>query len=154
MTSSSIVKHILGDLDVRMPLFRGTKKRWLLLVTGMLLSSILLAACGENSPSILNTAGPVANSESFVFWVILIIATVVFVGVEGMLIFSSWRFRERPNAPAPQQSHGNLRVELIWTVIPALILFVVLIFTIRGLIEVAPENQPGGPTEVVRAIGD
>ncbi len=138
---------------MRMPLFRGTKKRWLLLVTGMLLSSILLAACGENSPSILNTAGPVANSESFVFWVVLIIATVVFVGVEGMLIFSSWRFRERPNSPPPQQSHGNLRVELIWTVLPALILFVVLIFTIRGLIEVAPENQPGGPTEVVRAIG-
>jgi cytochrome c oxidase subunit 2 len=138
---------------VRMPLFRGTKKRWLLLVTGMLLSSILLAACGENSPSILNTAGPVAASESFVFWVILIIATVVFVGVEAMLIYSAWRYRERPNSPTPRQSHGNVRVELIWTVIPAVILFVVLIFTIRGLIEVAPENQPSGPTEVVRAVG-
>jgi cytochrome c oxidase subunit 2 len=138
---------------VRMPLFRGTKKRWLLLVTGMLLSSVLLAACGENSPSILETHGPVAQSESFLFWVILIIATVVFVGVESMLIYSAWRYRERPNAPTPVQSHGNLRVELIWTVIPALILFVVLVYTIRGLIEVAPENQPGGPTEVVRAIG-
>ncbi|HEV2660517.1 MAG TPA: cytochrome c oxidase subunit II, partial [Ktedonobacteraceae bacterium] len=136
-----------------MPLFRGTKKRWLLLVTGTLLSSILLAACGENSPSILNTAGPVARSESFLFWVILAIATVVFVGVEIMLIYSAWRYRERPNSPTPRQSHGNIRIELIWTVIPAVILFVVLIFTLRGLIEVAPENQPSGPTEVVRAVG-
>ncbi len=138
---------------MRMPLFRGTKKRWLLLVTGMLLSSILLAACGEDSPSTLNTAGPVAASESLLFWVILIIATVVFVGVESMLIYSSWRYRERPNSPTPRQSHGNVRVELVWTVIPAVILFVVLIITIRSLIEVAPENQPSGPTEVVRAVG-
>src|SRR5258708_38303730 len=105
-----MANHFLGDLDVRMPLFRGTKKRWLLLVTGMLLSSILFAACSESSPSILSTSGPVANRESFIFWVILIIASVVFVGVEGMLIYSSWKFRERPNAPIPRQNHGNLRV--------------------------------------------
>ena len=135
---------------MRMPLFRGTKKRWLLLVTGMLLSSILLAACGENSPSILNTAGPVAASESFVFWVILIIATVVFVGVEAMLIYSAWRYRERPNSPTPRQSHGNVRVELIWTVIPAVILFVVLIFTIRGLIEVPRRIQRVGGEASIR----
>ena len=137
---------------MRTPLFRGTK-RWLLIVTGLLLSSILLAACGENSPSILDTHGPIARSESFVFWVILLIATLVFVGVEGMLVYSIIRFRERPGMPNPRQIHGNNTLEALWTIIPAVILFIVLFFTIRGLFEVAPSSQPAGPTVNVEAVG-
>jgi cytochrome c oxidase subunit 2 len=125
-----------------MPYFRGTK-RWLILVAGMFLSSILLAACGENSPSILNTAGPVAGSESGVFYAILIIATIVFVAVEAILVFSIFRFRERPGSPTPRQLHGSTKVEVAWTVIPAVILFIVLGYTIRGLFEVAtPSGLP------------
>ncbi|MBV9259453.1 MAG: cytochrome c oxidase subunit II, partial [Ktedonobacteraceae bacterium] len=139
---------------MRMPLFRGTKKRWPILIVGALLSSLLLTACGENSPTILNTYGPVARSESFVFWVILIIATVIFVGVEAALIYSSWKFRERPGAPTPRQLHGNTTLEVAWTAAPALVLLVVLVFTIRGLWEVSPDNRPtSGPTLTVEAIG-
>jgi len=126
---------------VRTPLFRGTK-RWGLLGTCLLLSSILLSACGENSPSILNTYGPVAHSESYVFWVILVIASIVFVGVEGMLLYSIFKFRERPGMPHPRQNHGNLKIEIIWTIVPMIVLFVVLFFTVQGLLQVAPENQP------------
>src|SRR6266700_1038998 len=135
-----------------MPLFRGTK-RWLILVTGMLLSSILLAACGENSPSILSPAGPVASSESGVFYAILIIATIVFVAVEGVLIFSIIRFRERLGASTPKQLHGNTKIEMIWTIVPAIILFIVLGYTIRGLFEVAtPPNDPGQKSITVTAF--
>jgi cytochrome c oxidase subunit 2 len=125
-----------------MPLFRGAK-RWLIMITGLLMSSILLVACGENSPSILNPAGPVASSESGVFYVILIIATIIFVGVEGILIFSIFKYRERPGMPTPPQMHGSMKVEIIWTVLPAIILFVVLGYTIKGLFEVAtpPANE-------------
>ncbi|HZR39114.1 MAG TPA: cytochrome c oxidase subunit II transmembrane domain-containing protein, partial [Ktedonobacteraceae bacterium] len=97
-----------------MPVFRRTK-RWLLLLTGLLLSSILLAACGENSPSILDTHGPVAANESFVFWVILAIASIIFVFVEGWLIFAIVRYRGRPDSPNPRQIHGNMKIEIIWT---------------------------------------
>lgn len=137
---------------MRMPLFRGAK-RWMIVLTGMLLASILLSACGENSPSILDTAGPVAEREGFVFWVILIIATIIFVLVESMLIFSIIRFRERPGMANPPQIHGSLRIEILWTVIPAFILFIVLGFTIQGLFAVAPSARPAGPTVEVEAIG-
>ena len=138
---------------MRTPLFRGTK-RWLLLVTSMLLFSILFVACGQgNPPSILDTAGPIAASEGFVFWTILIIATIVFVVVEAILIFFIIRYRGRPGASAPRQVHGNTTVEIIWTVLPALFLIVVLIFTVRGLFEVAPDARPSGVTVDVEAIG-
>src|SRR5207248_4176634 len=82
-------------------------RRWGIVLSAMLMSSILLAACGESSPSILNPQGPVANQESNLFWFILIVATIVFVIVEGLLIYSIVRFRERPNMPLPRQGNGS-----------------------------------------------
>ncbi|GCE18093.1 cytochrome c oxidase subunit 2 [Dictyobacter kobayashii] len=88
---------------------------------------------------------------------ILGISIVIFVLVEGILIFSILRYRERPGTPNPFQNHGNLKLELVWTVIPTLVLFVILFFTIRGLLYVAPENEPAAtaaqPRIEVTAIG-
>ncbi len=138
---------------MRMPLFRGTKKRWPALAGGALLFSLLFSAC-DTPNSILSTNGPVAESETFIFWVILVIAAIIFVGVEGALIYSSWRFRERPGTPTPRQLHGNTTLEVAWTAAPAIVLLVVLVFTIRGLWQVAPENRPTNlKTQVVEAIG-
>ena len=138
---------------MRMPFSRGVR-RWTPLLAATLLSPVLLTACGENSPSILNTAGPVAASESFVFWWILVIATIVFVGVERLLVFSIIRFRERPGMGNPRQIHGNLTLEFAWTLAPMLILFIVLFFTIRGLFQVAPDAEPvSANTVTVEAIG-
>nr|BBH90419.1 cytochrome c oxidase subunit II [Thermosporothrix sp. COM3] len=134
---------------MRKPVFRGTKP---LALTGVLLalSTILLAACG-GSPSTLDPAGPIAGRESNVFWLLLIIAAIIFVGVEGMLIYSIFRFRERPDSPPAPQWHGNLKVEIIWTVLPAILLGVILFITIQGLFDVAKE--PEGKTVEVTAYG-
>jgi cytochrome c oxidase subunit II len=75
-------------------------------------------------------AWPVApasdNAEliSQLFWFTLILATVVFVLVEGLLIYSSLRFRRRAPLPLrePPQIHGNTRLEVMWATVPALIL--------------------------------
>jgi cytochrome c oxidase subunit 2 len=134
--------------------FSRGMKRWGPLAAAVLLSPLLLTACGENSPSILNTAGPVAARESDVFWAILVIATIVFVCVEGMLVYSIFRFRERPGMGNPRQIHGDIRLEMAWTIIPMLILFIVLFYTIRGLFQVAPEaEQITSNTVTVEAIG-
>jgi len=134
---------------VRMPLFRGTK-RWVVIVAAMLLSSLLLSACGENSPSVLNTFGPNAAKEANLFWFTLIVATIVFVVVEGVLLYSIFRYRERPNSPNPKQIHGNTTVEIIWTVAPSIFLFIVLgatIFTMFGL-----SNLGGGNKVEVKVV--
>jgi len=116
----------------------------------LLLASLLLSACGENSPSILDTHGPVAASEAGLFWFILVVATIVFVAVEGLLIWSIIRYRERPNAPMPKQTHGNNRVELIWTIVPSIFLFAVLIGTIYTMFGL---SQPAGQALNVRVVG-
>jgi cytochrome c oxidase subunit 2 len=137
---------------VRMPVFRRTKRR-LLVLTGLLLSSILFAACSEPA-SILDVAGPVADSERTMFYIVIVIAAIVFIGVEGALIYSVVRFRARPDTPNPRQLHGDMRLELLWTVIPSFILLIILVFTIRGLVQVAPEAEPTDGKKVnVVAVG-
>lgn len=137
---------------MRMPVFRRTK-RGLCVLIGLLLSSILFAACSEPA-SILDTAGPVANSERVMFYVILVLAVIVFVGVDGALIYAIMRFRGRPNSPNPRQIHGNMTLELVWTVIPSFLLLILLVTTINILVQVAPEAEPTtGPKINVTAIG-
>jgi cytochrome c oxidase subunit 2 len=127
-------------------------KRWGIISIAILLSSVLLAACGGNSPSILDTHGPVAAKEAGLFWFILVVATFVFVVVEGVLIVSIVRFRERPNAPEPRQLHGNNTIEIMWTVAPSLFLFAVLIGTIYTMFNLT--NISGqGRTEEITVVG-
>ena len=130
-----------------MPKFRGVK-RWTTIVAALLLSSILLAACGENSPSILNPQGPVASKEAGLFWFILVVATIVFVAVEGVLIYSIIRFRERPNMPNPRQLHGNNTIELAWTIAPSIFLFAVLIGTIYTMFNLGNISGQGRTLEI------
>ena len=58
------------------------------------------------------------------FWFTLVLATIVFILVEGLLIYSSLRFRRRTPLPTlePPQIHGNTRLEVMWATVPALIL--------------------------------
>ena len=65
-----------------------------------------------------------AEIISQLFWFTLVLATIVFVLVEGLLIYSSLRFRRRAPLPLhePPQIHGNTRLEVMWATVPALIL--------------------------------
>ncbi len=116
-----------------------------------LTSAALLAGCGENSPSILNPKGPEANREAFLFWFILVVATIVFVLVTSALLYSVIRFRDRPGAAPARQVSGHTGLEIAWTIVPSVVLFIVLGVTIGTMFALA---QPQGkPTINVTAIG-
>ena len=73
---------------------------------------------------VVNPASGNADLLSQLFWFTLVLAGVVFVLVEGLLIYSSLRFRRRAGAALrePPQIHGNTRLEVMWAIVPALIL--------------------------------
>jgi cytochrome c oxidase subunit II len=63
------------------------------------------------------------------FW----IAVVVFVLVQGLVIYAAVRFRAKDgDETLPVQVHGNTRLEIFWTVIPALILAAIAVPTVQG----------------------
>lgn len=70
-------------------------------------------------------------------------AVGVFVLVEGALLYAIFRFRGKPDDPEPRQIHGNTAIEIIWTVVPALILAAIAVPTVRGIFET--NAIPKGP---------
>jgi cytochrome c oxidase subunit II len=113
---------------------------------------LALAGCGEtNGANFLNPAGPQAEQEAGLFWVILWLATGIFVVVTGALLYSVIRFRARPGSPPARQISGNSALELAWTIVPSIVLLVILVVTINTLF--VGLAKPEQEAFTVQAIG-
>src|SRR6185436_15629501 len=81
---------------------------------------------GTFTPSILPAQ---ASAESVqtdnLFHILLVIGGAVFLLVQGLLVYSIWRFRAKPGETGDGiNMHGNTTLEVVWTLIPAVIVFV------------------------------
>jgi cytochrome c oxidase subunit II len=113
--------------------------------------ALALAGCRQDLPqNSLAPAGEVAREIDGLFWLVLWIAVGVFVLVQGLLIFAMIRFRYRRGRDTPVQVHGNNRLEVMWTVIPALILAGIAVPTVSTIFGLAA--RPDDPVEI-RVIG-
>ena len=63
----------------------------------------------------------------FVFW----LTTIIMVAVEILLVWFLIKYRHRNNGRKAIYSHGNTKLEMIWTIIPAIILIVLALWTKR-----------------------
>jgi cytochrome c oxidase subunit 2 len=76
------------------------------------------------------SGGPIKDAISsfntLVFW--MMVAITIFVAV--LLAYAMWRFRASAN-PNPSQTSHNTALEIVWTVVPVLILVVIAIPSFR-----------------------
>src|SRR3981081_2445182 len=65
-----------------------------------------------------------AEKISTLYDVLLIASVPVFVLVETVVLYSVWKFRMRPGEEQKDGPpiHGNTRLEVIWTAVPAVLL--------------------------------
>ncbi len=75
---------------------------------------------------------PNANQIKSLYDIVLYVAAIVAVLVEGALVYSVWRFRAK-RSPVAAQIHGNTRLEIAWTVAAAAILVVLTVVTFTKL---------------------
>jgi cytochrome c oxidase subunit 2 len=87
-------------------------------------------------------ASPQARAISDHFILVLILAGVVFVIVEGLLIYVLLRFRARSGDPEPRPIFENQRIEITWTAIPLVVVAIlfVLMLPVMGVAENAPPD--------------
>ncbi|HZD11097.1 MAG TPA: cytochrome c oxidase subunit II, partial [Candidatus Binatia bacterium] len=106
--------------------------------------TLLLSAC-QASPTFLNPASPIAGNVANLYKIILGLALVVFVLVEGALILIVVRDRRRPgDDELPEQIHGNMRLEIVWTAIPILLVIFLFGMTVQTANSIsAPRPQSG-----------
>ncbi|MTA10696.1 MAG: hypothetical protein F2527_07300, partial [Actinobacteria bacterium] len=100
-----------------------------------------LASCARDAPQdTWQPAGPNAeridNLQRPVFYVAGVVGVIVFLAV-GWAI---WRYRDRGQA-IPEQTHGKPVVEIVLTVIPALILLGVAIPTAGTIFKLAKTSD-------------
>lgn len=87
--------------------------------------ALFATACGGNHPlDTLNPEGPAARSIDNLLNVVLAVAGVVFVFVNVGVLVCAIKFRQRKGEEDvfPVQVHGNHKLELGWTIAPAVLL--------------------------------
>ena len=80
-----------------------------------------------------------------------VLGVAVGVAVFAITAYIMVRFRYRPDQPEPAQVHGNTTLELAWTLIPAVLLAIIAIPTVRQVF--ASHREPPPNALVVEAIG-
>jgi cytochrome c oxidase subunit 2 len=107
-------------------------RRWL-----PVLAAVLAAACSPDHypQTALRPISDFARIGDGIQTQTLYWATGVFVLVEGALLYAIFRFRGKPTDAEPPQVHGNTTIEIVWTVIPALILAFIAVPTVRGIFQ-------------------
>ncbi len=128
-----------------------------LIVVGALISLRYLSPAADlaqpytfQTPSVMAPASEEAAKVRDLFVFILVMALVVFVVVEGLLLYAIYTFRNRPVEQVPQIL-GNTKLEIAWTAAPAVILAAILALTLQTMAETrAPAS---GDFVRVTAIG-
>ena len=94
------------------------------------LLAVGLAGCASQSPSVFRTAGASAHDIAVLTYTMFAILSAVLITVWSLLAWVLIRYRERPDREA-SQTRGNTRIEVIWTVIPAIIVAVLFALTMQ-----------------------
>ena len=94
--------------------------------------------------------GPLARSIADLYWLMFGAAIVVLAIVVGALVVAGIRFRERPGHQA-RQYHGNNLLELIWTVVPTLMVISFSVLSFQRLTLV--NDVDSGAAMTIQAIG-
>jgi cytochrome c oxidase subunit II len=111
----------------------------------VLVVAAALAGCSdnENGQNSLDPSGPDADKILDLFTPFFWVAVVIGVLVIGGTIYAALKFREKPGEDrSPKQVHGNTVLEISWTIIPALILAVMAVFTIPVIFDL--NERPTG----------
>ncbi|HEU4324827.1 MAG TPA: cytochrome c oxidase subunit II [Roseiflexaceae bacterium] len=106
-------------------------RRGLQAAAALALAALVLTGCNTSPMTTLDPAGTHAQNILDLLIPVAWAALGVFLVVEGILIYSVIKFRRRDDNAMPVQVHGNTRIEVMWTIAPALIVLVIAVLTFR-----------------------
>ena len=119
----------------------------------LVFGGLFAASCSSNLPqSSLNPKSVEAGQIHQLWNLVFGISIAVFVVVEAALVYAIIRFRKRPgDETEPKQIHGNTRLEIAWSIIPAVVLALVAVPTLQTLFDLT--RPPEGDFLRVEVIG-
>ena len=116
------------------------KSSWMTALKGLVFASFAMMVAGAASAAepaawqlgLQEPAGSIAEKADSLHNLLLVVITAISVFVLGLLVYVCWRYRASANPVASKTSH-NTTIEILWTVIPVLILVVIAVPSFRLL---------------------
>src|SRR5580704_12515760 len=129
----------------------------IVILTGVLLAAraCLASSPGDHPiPSIFDPRSTPAESIRDHSYFVLAITGLIFSVVIILLVYAVVKFRDKPATAGrePAQVYGSTQIELAWTIIPVLIVFVLFLATARVIHAIEDARKPATAVEVT-AIG-
>ncbi|MBT6164823.1 MAG: cytochrome c oxidase subunit II [Phycisphaerae bacterium] len=119
-----------------------------LFVTFVMLGTSLAVASPQNL-NMFNPVSPAATPIRDLFFLVFGVIGVIFLITEGALILSIFKFRSTgKETKEPPQMYGSNPIELAWTVVPVLIVFVLFLVTTRSIYSLDMQEPPEGALRV------
>jgi cytochrome c oxidase subunit II len=138
----------------------GTLVAGLIIVVIVAVVVGVLAAAGITPQRALDSFFPVGGGTPVtdravatrqLYDIVFVIGAVIFMVVEGLIVFTVFRYRRKPGDDTlPAQTHGNNLVEVIWTAIPTVIVLFMFVTSWQTLNTV--EAKAATPNVFVRAV--
>ena len=123
-----------------------------LLALVALAAGVLLPVVSADSPySTVSPQSPQGDDIQWLYKLIFYLSLIVFIGVQVAIVYTVLRYRRRHNDERPEQLHGNKTIEIIWTVVPAIVLLAIFIPTVRTIYAHADQAENGNFTVEVYA---
>ncbi len=94
-------------------------------------------------------ATKIAQEQGWLHWFMLIICTVIFVAVFGVMFYSIWKHRKSVGHK-PASFHESVKVEIAWTVIPFVI---VILMALPATKAVVAQKDTSNADLTIKATG-
>lgn len=119
-------------------------KKWRLMSLFTILA-LVLAGCGEPFISTLQPAGEVADQQYFLMILSTLIMVVVVVVVSFIFVFVIVKYRRSKlgDDHIPKQVEGNRNLEILWTVIPIILLLILVVPVVAQTFDLAGYETDG-----------
>lgn len=135
-----------GDQQPRCPWLRS---RWGHIGGGVAEFGLLWVVSGcANAPSTLQPQGPAAAKVTTLWWVLFIVATIVFVIVMGLLAYALWRPRRRAQDDGGMGS-GRFFIGVGGVLVPAIVLVGVMIYTVGVQNAISTPSDPAFTVQII-----
>ena len=131
---------------------RGPRRLFLVAAAAVALGLVGCSSTNDNGQNSLRPKGSAADKIDNLFVPIAAIAIAVGIFILIATVYLAWRYRFREGKNEnPKQVHGNTRLEIGWTILPALLLAVIAVPSVSAIFELA--DNPGPDALQVTVIG-
>lgn len=120
------------------------------------MASVALTGCWEKTPrSVLEPVSEMGDISVGMWNLLLGVNSIILAIVACIFLYVLFRFREKPgdDGSLPEQVHGNIQMEIAWTIAPTLVVIAITIPTLQGIFALEAGPPEGEEVVTINVIG-